>query len=42
MEGTCDRCGMDLSLASEPIAADSHRYCCRGCRNDTGCTCLNR
>lgn len=38
-EQKCDRCGMDLSLASEPTESNGKHYCCGGCRDETGCTC---
>jgi hypothetical protein len=37
----CPGCGMDLSKGrGEGFVLDSDTYCCQGCANGTGCTCL--
>ena len=33
----CDVCGMEIM--HEPILEGDRVYCCRGCRDGTGCTC---
>jgi hypothetical protein len=35
----CDVCGMEIP--HEPILEGSHVYCCAGCRDGTGCTCVD-
>jgi hypothetical protein len=34
----CDRCGMEI--AGAPVRADGEVYCCEGCAQGTGCTCI--
>lgn len=41
-EQTCARCGMEKQDWSEPegFELEGITYCCQGCADDTGCTCL--
>lgn len=38
-EEHCARCGMDVSLGSEPTERNGKKYCCKGCADEVGCTC---
>lgn len=35
----CPHCGMDVSLGSQPTERNGKTYCCKGCADETGCTC---
>lgn len=39
-EKECAHCGMDVSLGSERTDRHGKHYCCKGCADETGCTCL--
>jgi hypothetical protein len=34
----CAQCGMEI--AGEPFEMDDEVYCCAGCADGTGCTCI--
>ena len=34
----CAECGMEI--AEEPFYVDDEVYCCAGCADGTGCTCI--
>ena len=38
---SCPRCGMErMDWPTEGFKRENRQYCCQGCAEDTGCTCV--